>query len=69
MSNQHPLKEINTIEDWRKITGSNRNRFYQEVREGRLKARKYGRRTVVLRADFEAWLNDLPEFIPAADAA
>lgn len=56
------IKEMNTVKDWCLITGSNRNRFYDELKSGRLKARKYGRRTIVLREDFEAWLKSFPPF-------
>ena len=30
------------------------------IRDGKLKAKKYGRRTLVLRADFNEWLHGLP---------
>ena len=38
-----------------------RTKMYQEINEGRLKARKLGAKTVILAADAEAWLNALPE--------
>lgn len=34
--------------------------IFAELNAGRLKARKYGRRTVILRDDLMAWLNSLP---------
>ena len=40
-----------------------RTKFYQEVKAGRLKIRKIGRKTLILRADAEAWLNALPEAV------
>ena len=40
--------------------GIGRTRFYDEVNSGRLKVRKLGTRTLVLREDAEAWLSLLP---------
>lgn len=36
------------------------NAIYNAIRDGALTARKVGRRTVILRADLEAFLNALP---------
>jgi excisionase family DNA binding protein len=38
-----------------------REKAYQEVRTGRLRAVKLGRKTLILRADAEAWAASLPE--------
>lgn len=43
-----------------------RSFVFQEIREGRLRARKAGRRTIVLASDFRAWLNALPTSQQAA---
>ena len=40
-----------------------RTKFYEEVNADRLKIRKIGRKTLILRADAEAWLNALPEAV------
>ena len=45
-----------------------RSLFYAEVRAGKLKTRKGGRRTLVLIRDADAWAEALPEG-GAADAA
>ncbi len=45
-----------------------RSLFYAEVRAGKLKTRKAGRRTLVLIRDADAWAEALPEG-GAADAA
>ena len=37
-----------------------RDTFYQEVRRGRLRARKLGMKTIVLRADADAWVATMP---------
>jgi hypothetical protein len=36
------------------------NKLYDEIADGRLVARKVGRRTIVTVADFDAWLANLP---------
>ena len=37
-----------------------RNKFYQEVRAGRIPLRKMGRKSLVAVPDALAWLNSLP---------
>ena len=41
-------------------TGIKRSSIFEEIREGRLKARKFGRRTLILRSDLMEWLHALP---------
>lgn len=36
------------------------NVIYDAIRQGGLKARKMGRRTIILRNDLEQWLSNLP---------
>lgn len=43
------------------VAGFGRNTIYNEVAAGRLVARKFGRRTVISRADLETWINSLPQ--------
>lgn len=43
-----------------KASGVGRTKIYEEIGEGRLKARKAGRATIVLSTDFEDWLKSLP---------
>jgi excisionase family DNA binding protein len=38
-----------------------RETAYQQIRTGRLRAVKLGRKTLILRADAEAWAASLPE--------
>ena len=38
-----------------------REKTYQEIRAGRLRAVKVGRKTLILRADAEVWAAALPE--------
>jgi excisionase family DNA binding protein len=42
------------------ITGISRPTFYNHVRAGRIVARKLGRRTIVMVADLERYLDSLP---------
>jgi hypothetical protein len=42
--------------------GVGRSSAYQQLRDGKLRAKKIGKRTVVLRADAEHWLAELPVF-------
>ena len=37
-----------------------RSKIFEEISAGRLKARKVGRRTIILREDLVAWLAALP---------
>jgi excisionase family DNA binding protein len=41
-------------------TGIGRDAIYREIREGRLPARKFGKRTLILASDLEAFLQSLP---------
>src|SRR5262245_49745199 len=37
-----------------------RQTFYDEVKRGRIRAKKLGKKTVILRSDAEAWAKSLP---------
>lgn len=41
-------------------TGIGRTTLYEEIKAGRLKARKRGRSTIILTEHLEEYLNDLP---------
>ena len=49
-----------TVEEAAKAAGVGRTTIFFELRNGRLKARKVGRRTVITVADLHAWLEALP---------
>lgn len=49
--------------------GIGRTRFYQEVKAGRLRVRKLGRRTLVTTDDAEEWLSNLPALHGELDEA
>lgn len=42
------------------VAGVGRTLIFAEIKAGRLKARKVGRRTVIAGADIRAWLDALP---------
>ena len=51
----------------REIVSNNpvgRTAVYEALNRGDLKARKMGRRTVILRTDLEQWLASLPFYCP-----
>lgn len=50
-----------TIPDFCNLYGVGRSFTYDEINAGRLKIRKAGKRTLILRTDADAWLNALPE--------
>lgn len=49
-----------TILELVRYTGAGRSKIYEELAAGRLKARKLGKRTLVLHGDAMAWLQSLP---------
>jgi excisionase family DNA binding protein len=61
-------KRTATVDETALIVGCGRTTVYEEINAGRLRARKIGRRTLILREDREAWLNSLPT-IETAEAA
>lgn len=49
-----------------RVAGIGRTKIYEAISNGSLKARKFGKRTLVLRADLQAFLASLP--VVTADA-
>jgi excisionase family DNA binding protein len=47
-------------------TGLSRGKIFKDIREKKLRAVKSGSRTLILRADLEAYLADLPPREPVA---
>ena len=43
-----------------RVAGIGRTKIYEAISDGRLKARKLGKRTLVLRADLQSFLANLP---------
>jgi len=42
------------------VAGLGRTKLYQAISDGRLKARKFGKRTIILRTDLKEFLSALP---------
>lgn len=51
-----------SIEEVQAATGLGKTKIYACINSGALKARKLGKRTIVLRDDLNAFLSDLPAF-------
>jgi hypothetical protein len=49
-----------TIEAASRISTCGRTSLYEEIKAGNLKARKIGRRTIILDEDLRHWLASLP---------
>ncbi len=54
-------KLAHSVEDAARITTCGRTSIFQAIKEGSLRARKFGRRTVILDEDLRAWLAALPK--------
>jgi excisionase family DNA binding protein len=59
-SNSPTLREGLSIADACTVAGIGRTKIYQAIAEGELVARKYGKRTLILRSDLQAFLANLP---------
>lgn len=55
-----------SVEEAARRTSIGRTAIYSEIKEGRLKARKAGKRTLITDADLRAWLDSLPLMHSAA---
>jgi len=44
-----------------RVAGLGRTKVYEAIGDGRLKARKFGKRTIILRTDLQQFLINLPE--------
>jgi excisionase family DNA binding protein len=49
-----------TINDACRVSGLGRTKLYSLIGDGRIKARKLDKRTLIVRSDLEAYLNGLP---------
>jgi excisionase family DNA binding protein len=56
-----------SIQQLGEITGVGRTTIYAAIRNGHLKARKIGRRTVILHDDLHAFLKSLPQIAVHTD--
>lgn len=51
-----------SIEEARAATGIGRTKLYAAINAGQLKARKFGKRTIILRDDLNAFLSSLENY-------
>ena len=58
-----------TIKELEEAGGGCRTKIYDAINAGTLKAKKRGRSTVILVADANAYLENLPDYKPAQAAA
>jgi excisionase family DNA binding protein len=54
------LQRAMSIDEFCSRYGPGRTKVYQELKSGRLRARKIGTRTVIAEDDAEDWLRHLP---------
>jgi excisionase family DNA binding protein len=52
-----------TIPEACAAAGIGKSKMYEEIAAKRLRARKLGHRTLILKADLAAWLEALPEAV------
>jgi hypothetical protein len=60
-------KDALTISQIQEAGGPCRTKTYDLISSGKLKAKKDGRRTLILREDWRAYLDSLPEFPSQTD--
>lgn len=60
MQNQNE-KLAHSIKESANILGIGVTKLYAEIREGRLQARKFGKRTLISSEALASWLNSLPK--------
>jgi excisionase family DNA binding protein len=61
-------KEAFAVREFCDRYGICRDTFYSEVKRGRLRALKLGKRTIILKVDAENWAKSLPALDLAATA-
>lgn len=59
-SNDNNNKAALSVAEFCTIFSIGRTAVYEEMKAGRLKARKCGRRTLIPRTEAERWLSSLP---------
>jgi excisionase family DNA binding protein len=52
-----------SIEEARTATGIGRTKLYAAINAGQLKARKFGKRTIILRDDLNTFLSNLDNYL------
>jgi hypothetical protein len=66
-TDDEPLPKLAySVEEFGAVAGLGRTKLYAEIAAGRLRARKAGKRTVILAEDGRAYLASLPELASGA---
>jgi excisionase family DNA binding protein len=63
----HIDKRALSVAEAAKAAGVGRTTFFEEIRRGRITARKVGRRTIITIDALEAWLDSLPKRTPVGN--
>ena len=58
-----------TVVQAAQVAGVGRSTLYQALAAGKLRARKLGRRTLILEHELRAWLEELPPYQADASTA
>ncbi|MBI4183706.1 MAG: helix-turn-helix domain-containing protein [Proteobacteria bacterium] len=65
---EHSTKLTFSIDEAAEAAGVGRTLLYSELAAGRLRAKKVGRRTIILADDLESWLRSAPALSARAAA-
>ena len=57
---RHGPRRAFSIQEFSRVYGLGRTKAYSELKSGRLRGRKIGRRTIITEDDAEYWLRKLP---------
>jgi excisionase family DNA binding protein len=58
------MQQALSIEETRAVTGIGRTKLYEAINSGELRARKLGKRTLILQSDLESFLSKLEDYLP-----
>ncbi|WP_406854674.1 helix-turn-helix domain-containing protein [Alsobacter sp. KACC 23698] len=58
-----------SVPDAVRTSGVSRSKLYEALAAGELRAKKYGRRTIILRDELKAWLASFPDLTPSKSKA
>ena len=50
-----------SISDAVVVLGICRTNLYQEIKDGNIRAKRYGQRTLIPESEIERWISNLPE--------
>ncbi len=56
-----------SIDEAARVSGIGRSKLYEAIAAGNLKARKFGRKTLILTEDLNAFLRALPRALPVLE--